>query len=159
MEDPAEKINICIFDGLLSQEVVCHESDPVRKSWGELGGTCSYDLRKVLHNAANIAEGIYKTNADKTMGAANLAEFEISKMMRKAASLSVFETYVHDCSSANGFPRIVFDQMFEVVACSFCIRIHGVSEAFSPFRILRKLFIHAFLGTIRNSKSLFHHEF
>lgn len=74
------------------------------------------------------------------------------------ALISISETYVHNCSSANGLPRIVFNYMLEVVASSFCIRIHGVSKTFGAFRIPWKLFINSFLGAVGNGKSLFWHR-
>lgn len=54
--------------------------------------------------------------------------------------------------------RQVVNQVFEVAACPFLTRVHGVSEPFGAFGVLRKLFKYAFLGAVRNGKSLCWHR-
>lgn len=50
VDDPAEKVDIGVFDWLVSVEIMCLELDAVRQLWRDLRRAICNSLRQVLDN-------------------------------------------------------------------------------------------------------------
>lgn len=70
--DPAEEVDIGVFDGLQSVKVVGHELDAGEEFWGTFGGRRIDHFGKVLDDEPQIGEALSEFDTDKSEGATNL---------------------------------------------------------------------------------------
>ena len=78
MADPAEEIDVGVFDWLRSVKVVGHKLDAGEEFGGTFGGRRIDHFGKVLNDEAQIWEALGELDADKAEGATNLGDGSVN---------------------------------------------------------------------------------
>ena len=74
MADPAEEVDVGVFDGLRSEKVVGHEFDAGEEFWRTFGGSRSDHFGEVLNDEAQIGEALGEFDADEAEAATDLGD-------------------------------------------------------------------------------------
>ena len=148
--DPAEEVDVGVFDGLRSVKVVGHEFDAGEEFWRTFGGSRIDHFGKVLNDEAQIGEALGEFDADEAEAATDLGDglanlvHQIRPRLRCKIGIGVImviinRTYIYDQTAflIELFPRVVVNHVLDFIPLAARQALHGITKSLRALRVLR----------------------